>query len=105
MDRGSGALTNAARIILGAGAVVAALGAVVAYQSGAWFIALEVAVVAVVLGATAAYEHGRYRARTAAAPGTRYQRTEEVFTDPTTGQLTRVWYDPVSGARDYRPDV
>jgi hypothetical protein len=34
----------------------------------------------------------------------RHRPTEEVFADPTTGQRTRVWIDPQSGERSYRPE-
>ena len=34
----------------------------------------------------------------------RYERTDEVFDDPTTGQRFRVWYDPVTGDRRYEPE-
>jgi len=38
-------------------------------------------------------------------PGTvleaRFQRTDEVFTDPTSGHLMRVWMDPRTGERRY----
>lgn len=105
MDKGSGTLTNAARILLGGLAVVAAVGAVVAWEAGIPFVAAEAALGAVVFALAAAYEHGRYRANVTTKGAGRFQRTEEVFTDPTTGQLTRVWYDPVSGSRDYRPDA
>jgi hypothetical protein len=30
--------------------------------------------------------------------------TSEVFLDPATGQKMRVWYDPASGDREYRPE-
>jgi hypothetical protein len=30
--------------------------------------------------------------------------TDEVFDDPTTGRRTRVWFDPQTGRRAYRPD-
>ena len=32
------------------------------------------------------------------------QPTGEVFTDPSTGKRTRVWYDPSTGQREYRPE-
>jgi hypothetical protein len=32
------------------------------------------------------------------------QPTDEVFTDPATGQAMRVWYDSATGEREYRPD-
>lgn len=31
-------------------------------------------------------------------------RTDEVFIDPDTGQRMRVWYDPTTGQREYRPE-
>ena len=30
--------------------------------------------------------------------------TDEVFIDPNTGRRMRVWYDPATGQRDYRPE-
>ena len=105
MDRGSGTLTNVARIALGILAALAFLGAVVALAAGIAIVALEALIGAAVLGLGAAYEHGRYRASIKGSEAGRFQRTDEVFTDPTTGQLTRVWYDQASGRRDYRPDA
>jgi hypothetical protein len=32
------------------------------------------------------------------------QPTAEVFLDPETGRRMRVWYDPKTGQRDYRPE-
>lgn len=32
------------------------------------------------------------------------QRTDEVFTDPSTGKPMRVWFNPETGEREYRPD-
>jgi hypothetical protein len=45
----------------------------------------------------------RYRGnrKTAGKPA---QPTGEVFTDPSTGKPVRVWYNPVTGEREYRPD-
>ncbi len=105
MDRGSGTLTNVARIALGILAALAILGAVVALAAGIVAVAVEALIGAAILGLGAAYEHGRYRASIKGSEASRFQRTEEVFTDPTTGQLTRVWYDQASGRRDYRPDA
>jgi len=34
----------------------------------------------------------------------RERPTDEVFADPTTGQQTRVWIDPQTGERSYRPE-
>jgi len=32
------------------------------------------------------------------------QPTGEVFADPATGERMRVWYDPSTGQREYRPE-
>ena len=64
-------------------------------------ILIEAAVLAVVSGASIAIDR-RYRARRK-APRASWQRTQERFTDPATGQLLEVWYDPQTGERDYRP--
>jgi hypothetical protein len=34
----------------------------------------------------------------------RFQRTSEVFVDPTSGRRMRVWIDPGSGERRYRAE-
>lgn len=51
-------------------------------------------------------ERQRYRSvaedEPARAPNLR--PTDEVFTDPTTGHRTRVWIDPQTGERSYRPE-
>ena len=61
----------------------------------------EAALFAVLLTASIVIDR-RYRARRKSARAT-WQRTGERFTDPATGQLTDVWYDPQTGERDYRP--
>lgn len=67
----------------------------------------------------ATLERGRYRSEHAersdspAGPGggetedrlePRFQRTAEVFVDPTSGRRMRVWTDPGSGERRYRAE-
>ena len=67
----------------------------------------------------ATLERGRYRSEhaersdTPAGPGggetddaleSRFQRTSEVFVDPTSGRRMRVWIDPGSGERRYRAE-
>jgi len=37
-------------------------------------------------------------------PADGWQRTDEVFVDPTTNRRMRVWVDPVDGARHYVGD-
>ncbi len=34
----------------------------------------------------------------------RFRRTDEIFTDPTSGHLMRVWMDPGTGERRYVPE-
>ena len=38
------------------------------------------------------------------ASGGSFKPTQEVFRDPTTGRLTRVWEDPNTGQRQYRDE-
>jgi len=71
------------------------------------FPALWGAVMGGVLVVAALFEVGRYRSSTSgetSTPGGRFQRTDEVFVDPTTGVKTRVWFDPRSGERTYEPE-
>lgn len=50
-------------------------------------------------------ERPRYRAdREGSDANGELRPTNEVFEDPTTGQRTRVWIDPASGERSYRPE-
>jgi hypothetical protein len=47
----------------------------------------------------------RYRGnRTTAGADGASQPTSEAFIDPDTGRRMRVWYDPSTGQRDYRPE-
>jgi hypothetical protein len=47
----------------------------------------------------------RYRGnRTTTSPEGASQPTNEAFIDPDTGRKMRVWYDPSTGQRDYRPE-
>jgi hypothetical protein len=47
----------------------------------------------------------RYRgSRNSAGNSGAAQATDEVFIDPETGRRMRVWYDPSTGKRDYRPE-
>ncbi len=97
-------LHGVARILLGAfGLTLLALALLLLVQ-GLLITALWVALGGAVLAVAAFYEHGRYRAALGMQDRGRFRRTEEVFTDPTTGQRTRVWFDPDSGERDYRPE-
>ena len=64
-----------------------------------WVIVAAVAVGAV----AAAFGWDRYRSSRKAASGSS-QPTSELFTDPASGTPMRVWYDPATGKREYRPD-
>jgi hypothetical protein len=47
----------------------------------------------------------RYRgSRKKAGSDTAAQPTDEVFVDSDTGKRMRVWYDPKTGQREYRPE-
>jgi hypothetical protein len=65
-----------------------------------WVIVAVVVVVGVVV---AMFGWDRYR-RDGQSASDASHPTEEVFTDPATGKPTRVWYDPATGEREYRPD-
>lgn len=47
----------------------------------------------------------RRRYGEARQPGAAWLPTPERFRDPKSGQIMRVWVDPVSGARHYVPDT
>jgi hypothetical protein len=47
----------------------------------------------------------RYRGNRKSADATgAAQPTDEVFVDPQSGKRMRVWYDPATGQREYRPE-
>jgi hypothetical protein len=37
-------------------------------------------------------------------PAASWQRTDEVFRDPSSGRIMRVWHDPADGTRHYVPE-
>ena len=39
-----------------------------------------------------------------ALPSESWQRTDEVFRDPSSGRIMRVWLDPTDGTRHYVPE-
>lgn len=68
---------------------------------------LELVVLVVVVAGIviALFGWDRYRGnRKNASSDSASQPTSEVFIDPETGRRTRVWYDPTTGQREYRPD-
>jgi len=69
--------------------------------------AVEWVILAVVIAGIviALFGWDRYRgSRKSVSNGDASQPTDEVFIDPETGQRMRVWYDPGTGKRDYRPE-
>jgi hypothetical protein len=65
------------------------------------WVVLIVVVVGIVI---ALFGWDRYRGSRKNAGSGGAQPTGEVFVDPATGQRMRVWYNPATGQRDYRPD-
>jgi hypothetical protein len=66
-----------------------------------WVI-LVVVIVGVVI---ALFGWDRYRGgRKSASDGGAWRQTDEVFIDPESGRRMRVWYDPSTGKREYRPE-
>jgi hypothetical protein len=60
---------------------------------------LAVVAIVSVVGWARLHRHGQ---SDRPAPG--WRPTEESFRDPSSGQLMRVWVDPVDGSRHYVPD-
>ncbi|HVC39446.1 MAG TPA: hypothetical protein VNH20_05655 [Candidatus Dormibacteraeota bacterium] len=46
----------------------------------------------------------RYRGSKTSTSTSAAHPTDEVFIDPDNGQRMRVWYDPSTGQREYRPE-
>lgn len=65
-----------------------------------WVI-IAVVVVGIVI---AIFGWDRYRGSRNASNDDAAQPTDEAFIDPETGRRMRVWYDPSTGKRDYRPE-
>ena len=65
-----------------------------------WVI-LAVVIVGIVI---ALFGWDRYRGSRKSAGNGASKPTDEVFIDPETGRRMRVWYDPSTGKRDYRPE-
>lgn len=67
-----------------------------------WLVVLAVVIAGIVI---ALFGWDRYRGgRKSVSNGSASQPTSEVFIDTETGRRTRVWYDPESGQREYRPE-
>ena len=117
--RGSGDIGRVLVVVFGVLLALAGLASVAAGGtaaiSGLWLV-----VVGLVLVVAAIVERFRYRSEVAersglsAGPGggeprgepldPRFERTDEIFVDPTSGRRMRVWLDRVSGERRYRAE-
>jgi hypothetical protein len=64
---------------------------------------LIIAVLALIMIAAYLIRWERYRTNPAATTSS-VRPTTEVFVDPETKQRKRVWYDPATGAREYRDE-
>lgn len=118
--RGAGNVGRA--IVIGSGAllILSGFGVIAGGEAsawgGAWLGAIGLALVVAAL-----VERQRYRSDSAEAFGTpigpgggdpigepierRFERTAEIFIDPTSGHRMRVWLDPASGERRYRAEA
>jgi hypothetical protein len=67
-----------------------------------WLIVAVVVIVGILI---AVFGRDRYRGdRSPASGDTLAQPTDEVFVDPDSGRHMRVWSDPGTGRREYRPE-
>jgi hypothetical protein len=63
------------------------------------YVVVAVAILVAVVMSFFVRRHGE-----SAVPADGWQRTEEVFVDPTSGRRMRVWVDPSGGERRYVED-
>jgi hypothetical protein len=87
------------KLIIGIAVLLAALG-VGLLSRRIWVPGFQVLGFAALLFLCTAFENWRYR-KGPAPPGARWQRTDEKFADPISGEEMEVQYDPVSGERRY----
>lgn len=66
--------------------------------------AVPFAVWGCVIAAAVLAERWRYRSRATAEADSGWQKTEERFVDPESGQAMQVLYNPRTGERRYEPD-
>ena len=117
------ALTGARLVILVTGLLIALFGLFLIVLPGGpgTIVGIYTVVIGLLLVVAALVERVRYRADAVdrssppIGPGggepmderlePRFERTQEVFVDPTSGVRMRVWLDPTSGERRYRADV
>jgi hypothetical protein len=116
-------LTGARLVVLITGIVVASFGGYLILRPGApgTILGIYTTVIGIVMIVAALIERIRYRSDAVDRAGPplgpgggeplseqlepRFQRTPEVFIDPTSGVQMRVWLDPASGERRYRAET
>ena len=87
------------KVILGIALLLAAVGlGLLSHQ--VWAPGFQALGIAALVFLGTAFESWRYR-KAPAPPGTQWQRTDERFADPISGEEMEVQYDPVSGERRY----
>jgi hypothetical protein len=116
---GSGQIGRVVAVVVGALMTLSGLAALAqggpSASTGVWLVLVGVAVII-----AAAVERMRYRSESAErsrlpdGPGggepidealeSRFQRTGELFVDPTSGRRMRVWLDSATGERRYRAE-
>ena len=90
------------RIVLIAGGLLLLAALVLFTRPPLIGIALYLAFYGVLVVGGILFERSAYRPHVQRTrPG--WQRTDERFTDPVSGVLTEVWFNPETGERDYRP--
>jgi hypothetical protein len=92
--------------VIGCAALLGAFGAVAAGTpiAAVWLVASAAVLIVAALAERERYETV-FPGDRPAGPAEDFRPTDEVFDDPTTGLRTRVWYDPQTGRRVYRPDT
>jgi uncharacterized membrane protein len=71
----------------------------VSFVAVAIYVVVGIAVLVAIVMSFFVRRHGE-----AVTPAGDWQRTDEVFLDPTTNRRMRVWIDPVDGQRHYVPE-
>jgi hypothetical protein len=87
------------KVVIGFALALAALGLWLLSQR-LWGPGVQVLAVAALVFLGTAFENWRYR-KGPAPHGAQWQRTDEKFADPISGEEMEVQYDPVSGERRY----
>ncbi len=66
-------------------------------------VAVAIIVIVILVALYLAFDR-RYRGREQPGSGDAFRPTDEVFRDPGSGELVRVYENPATGERQYRPE-